>query len=67
MVSQAILIILGAFGVFLIIFGWSWILLQLPRVEYFWSALGASIIASLIFGIFVTSGLNKDEKKKREW
>ncbi|KXH75880.1 MAG: hypothetical protein AM326_08370 [Candidatus Thorarchaeota archaeon SMTZ-45] len=66
-VANAILIILGAFGVFFTIFGWSWMFFQVPNREQFLPIFGFSVLYSLVFGLVLTSGLNKTESKKRKW
>jgi len=59
-VAHMILIILGAFGVFLTIFA----LLASPT--YFFYVLVSTVPYSLIFVLIVTSGLNKNEKSRKK-
>jgi ABC-type sugar transport system permease subunit len=63
---RGIVIILGAFGVFFAIFSWSYMLFQDPNLEHFLPVFGLTVLYSLIFGLIVTSGLNKTEKKKSD-
>jgi hypothetical protein len=66
-VTNVVAIILGAFGVFCTIFGWSWIFFHDPNLGHFLPVFGLSVLYSLIFGLIVTSGLNTTKKKKRKW
>ena len=64
---REIVIILGAFGVFFTIFGWSWMLSLNPNLGHTLPILGFAVLYSLIFGIVVTSGLNRKKNRRRKW
>jgi len=60
--SQAIVVILGAFGVFFVIFSWSLLFFDLGvPLGVLLPTYGFAVIYSLIFGLLVTSRMNKTE------
>lgn len=65
--ARLIVLFLAAFGVFCTIFGWSYMLFHDPNLEHFFPVFGFSVLYSIIFGLIVTSGLNKSEKRRRKW